>query len=151
MKQLSPATRWLGLAGLLPALGCLAIAWLDFDQDTRLISTAIMLLYGAVILSFIGGAWWGLVSRHQDAPGWGVLTLSVIPSLYAWPSVAWAWIDAAYAGAAWLLSLGFLLTLLVDRLLANSNIAPKWWMTLRLPLSLGMGACFFALGMRFFF
>lgn len=151
MRQLSPAARWLGLSGLLPVIGGVIVAWLETDQQYWLIVTAITLLYGAIILSFIGGAWWGLSSRRQDAPSWGVLTLAVMPSLYAWPSVAWAWIDAAYAGAAWLLSAGFVLVLPVDRMLQKTNIAPAWWLTLRMPLSLGMALLFFALGMRFFF
>lgn len=151
MNQVSPAARWLGLAGLLPVIAGLAVAWLDVDNSIQLVATASTVLYGGIILSFIGGAWWGLAAQRQDAPGWGVLSLAVAPSLYAWPSVAWAWIDAAYAGAAWLLSAGFFLVLPIDAMLVKTRIAPGWWMRLRVPLSCGMGILFFALGVRFFF
>ncbi|MEM1020652.1 MAG: DUF3429 domain-containing protein [Pseudomonadota bacterium] len=150
MKQLAPPARWLGLAGLLPVIAGTAVAWFDTSQDIRLIATAVTLLYGGLILSFIGGAWWGLASQAGMFQ-WGVFILSVIPSLYAWPAVAWSWLDASYAGSAWLLTAGFALTLPVDRLLMRHGTAPDWWLSLRLPLSLSMALLFLLLGLRFFY
>ncbi|VWX48330.1 DUF3429 domain-containing protein [Novosphingobium sp. 9U] len=96
--------------------------------------------YPALILSFLGGMWWGLAARHAGEPPAWVWLAAVAPSLVALATaVPWA------IGATWpapsLVALGvsLLLSLLVDRQLATIGLAPLWWMSLRNPLSLGLG------------
>lgn len=124
----------LGYAGLSPAVAlCLVIlfspeAWGEPAMRAHAI-------YAATILSFIGGAWWGLASARPAATvDFGrMLVAAVVPSLLAWP-LAWFGSSLGLVG----LGLLFVAILPVDMRLARAGIAPTWWMSLRLPLSLGM-------------
>jgi len=139
------SARLLGFAGLIPVLVGVLAAMLHPARDIQLIATASTLLYGGLILSFIGGAWWGLAAK-ANSPALGLwLAISVVPSLYAWPVVGYAWIVADYALTSLLMSVGFFGFLLVDRRLALQGVAPSWWLTLRNPLSSAMALLFLAL------
>lgn len=131
--------RWLGYAGLLPQAAVVAVlasgsTWWHFA------ALSLGYAYAALILSFLGGMWWGLAARgSNDPPAW-IWPAAVAPSLIALATaIPWA------VGAAWprpsLVVLGVALpaSLLVDRRLAADGLAPAWWMGLRLPLSLGLG------------
>jgi hypothetical protein len=128
-----PAARLLGFAGLLPAAAAAAVilfgpaAWAADAARAHLV-------YAATIASFIGGAWWGLASARADAAVLPrLLAISVVPSLLAWGY-------ALYGGSGGLIGMGVLFAVLlpVDKRLALGGLAPSWWMTLRLPLSVGM-------------
>lgn len=140
MVAVPPLPRWLGLAGLLPQLACLAVLW--FGPETwRYAALAIAWGYGALILSFVGGLWWGIAASRmregERVPGW-LWAVSVGPSLVAlatylpwvfgeeWPRPSLVVLGIALAASLW-----------VDRRIAPS--APRWWMALRVPLSLGLG------------
>jgi hypothetical protein len=87
-----------------------------------------------VILSFLGGAWWGLAAGRghpRDLAFW--LGLAVVPALAGWAAV-YALSPLSVAGLSGL----FLLTLWVDRELTRRYVAPEWWLPMRLPLSLCM-------------
>ena len=131
----------LGYAGLLPAAGaCLTLLFGPAEwQETALRAH---IIYAAVILSFIGGAWWGQASvRPASEHLTGALTVSVLPSLVAW-ALALVAGPAALIGMA----LTFLLTLVGDRYMVSAGHAPPWWPVLRRPLSLGMAVLAFASG-----
>jgi len=122
----------LGFAGLLPSLAVLAalLAW----PASRPAAAAAGLAYGAVIASFVGGAWWGLAAAkapRERLPRH--LVLAVVPSLIAWPAP----LVPPAAGFA-LLALLFAVLLPMDGRLVAEGTAPGWWMGLRRPLSLGM-------------
>lgn len=141
----------LGFSGLLPVLLGVGAAVLHPARDIQLIAAAITLLYGALILSFIGGAWWGLAvkaEKPENLRGW--LILSVLPSLYACAAVGLAWITAGYAMAGCLLAGGFIAVLLVDRSLSLRAVAPKWWLSLRQPLSSAMALLFLTLAAKMY-
>jgi hypothetical protein len=80
-EPLSLTTRALGWAGLLPFLAAAAAlawgpaAWHEPGQR-------VLVTYGAVIVSFLGGVHWGAPTgaAHDGARLWGV-----VPSLLAWP------------------------------------------------------------------
>jgi hypothetical protein len=80
-ENLSSTTRALGWAGLLPFIAASAAVALGppswQDQSARVLVT-----YGAVIVSFLGGIHWGAPTgaAHDSARLWGV-----VPSLLAWP------------------------------------------------------------------
>lgn len=133
-SPLPRAALLLGLAGLLPSIGMLALmlARPDLAQAAARIGMA----YGALIASFVGGAWWGLAAARADAvaqPRW--LIVSVLPSLIAWPALL---LPAALGLVV--LAVLFAALLAADARLQREDIAPPWWMALRRILSPGMAA-----------
>lgn len=133
MKNVPPPARLLGLAGLLPTLAAVALA-VTGRPDFTALAQQVGAIYGAVILSFVGGAWWGLAARSGDAALGGWLVVSVLPSLLA-ALVIYLLTPAAIAA----LGLAFLCALAIDHRLVADGVAPTWWFALRLPLSGGMG------------
>ena len=133
-----PIARLLGLSGLLPQLAAVALL-LSGDPQSRYSALAIAYAYAALILSFLGGLWWGLAARSDSPPRW-LWFASVAPSLIAL-ATAWPWM----VGLRWpgpslvVLGVSLIAALLVDRALVRAGIAPPGWMALRVPLSLGLG------------
>lgn len=127
----------LGAAGLAPAL-IAVVATLWGPVEWRSAAAHAMAAYAAVILSFLGGAWWGLGSSGEASmrpPLAAVLMVSVLPSLAAWGAL----LVELVAGLT-LLGLLFLVVLPGDAWLTRTRMAPGWWTRLRVPLSLGMSA-----------
>ncbi len=130
---------WLGLAGLLPQL-LVVFALIGGNPEARFVALACGFAYAALILSFLGGMWWGLAAADgRRSPAW-VWIAAVVPSLIALAS-AYPWM----VGAPWpgpsLVMLGIALigSLGVDWKLRDLGLTPAWWLTLRIPLSLGLG------------
>lgn len=139
--MLPPPAHVFGFAGLIPALATLAVAGAG-PADWRGIAIHVGALYAALILSFLGGAWWGQISRAPAVrQAWLLYGLAVTPSLIALGLLLpLSPIRIVLLGAA------ILLTLPVDVLLARMGIAPAGWMRLRIPLSIGLGALTIGLG-----
>ena len=138
--------RWLGLAGLLPQLAAVAVV---FSGDTPLHFTALAMgyAYAALILSFLGGLWWGIAASQKDPPEW-LWVAAIAPSLIALgTAVPWA------TGQPWpgpslvILGVALIGAPAVDLALARRALVPAWWMSLRLPLSLGLGGLTLALAL----
>lgn len=140
-----PLARWLGLAGLLPQLAALALL-LGGDPAVRFQALALGFAYAALILSFLGGLWWGLAARAERAPGW-LWIAAVLPSLIALAS-AWPWSEGKPWPGPSLIVLGAALigALGIDWQLVRQGLAPRWWLALRVPLSLGLGLATLAIG-----
>ena len=130
--------RWLGLAGLLPQLLCL-LALVGGNPEARYVALACAFAYAALILSFLGGLWWGLAAAHGRVPNW-VWIVAVVPSLVAFAS-AYPWmVGEDWPGPSLVLLGGALIASLgVDWRLRNLGVAPVWWLWLRVPLSVGLG------------
>ena len=141
MQSVPALPRWLGLAGLLPQFTCLAVLYAG-PAEWREAALAIAFAYAALILSFLGGMWWGIAAAAPAAQrrrtlGW-LWIAAVLPSLVAlacflpW-ALDWAWPEPSLVmlGGALLVTLG------VDAKLGA--LAPRWWMALRVPLSTGLG------------
>lgn len=110
--------RWLGLAGLLPQIAAAAIV---FSGDTALRFSALSLgyAYAALILSFLGGLWWGIAASHARPPEW-LWVAAIVPSLVALASaVPWAVGEPWPAPSLIVLGVGLLAALGVDWLLAK--------------------------------
>ena len=139
-NTIPPSPRSLGFAGLLPQFACLAALWLG-PEEWRYAALAIAWGYGALILSFLGGLWWGIAASRmregERVPGWLWLA-AVAPSLVALATYL-PWVFGAEWPGPSLAALGvaIIASLWVDRRIAPS--APAWWMRLRAPLSLGLG------------
>lgn len=124
-----PAARWLGFLGLLP-FAAFGLAGLLPLAPFHAQAPSILLAYGAVILSFLGGVRWGLAIATPDAARlWAQLGFSVLPSL-----LAWAGLLLPIRAGLLLLAAGFALMLVADLRLAE---APAWYRQLRRPLSAG--------------
>ena len=141
MQSVPALPRWLGLAGLLPQFTCVAVLYAG-PAEWREAALAIAFAYAALILSFLGGMWWGIAAaapaaQRRKALGW-LWIAAVLPSLVAlacflpW-ALDWAWPEPSLVmlGGALLVTLG------VDAKLGV--LAPRWWMALRVPLSTGLG------------
>ncbi len=143
MSKIPPLPRWLGLSGLLPQLACVLAVWFG-PPEWRFTALAIGWGYAALIFSFLGGLWWGLAaaesSAGRDVPSW-LWAVSVLPSLWALVTyIPWI-VGANWPGPSLLgLALAIFASLLVDRWIAKEiSSAPAWWMSLRIPLSAGLG------------
>ena len=139
-SSLTPASKWLGYAGLLPQIICLGLTVLEHEYAYTAMAGGFA--YAAAIFSFLGGIWWGQAVQSGRA-GAGAYLLAVCPSLIAvalflpW-SFGWEWPGPA------LLFLGILLlgSPLVDRAL---GFAQADFMRLRWHLSIGLGGLTIAL------
>lgn len=132
-----PATAaLLGYAGLLPPLVAIGI-WM-FDPIRGGMALGLALLYGALILSFLGGMWWGVAAARVAGAALTVwLTIAVVPSLIAL-AAGMVFFASVVSGAA-ILAAGLFASLLVDLALLRAGHVPAWWMRLRVPLSVGLG------------
>ena len=124
--------RVLGYGGALPFL-CGAIAASQHMAILGLAPAHLLLNYGAVILSFLGGLHWGRVITSPNANGrsdsaW--LIWSVCPSLLGWVALL-----LPLKVSAVVLSLCFLAALQIDQKLLREHIWPDWMRPLRLHLS----------------
>ena len=139
LSPVPPFARLLGYAGLLPQAGVLASLVLG-GPEIRFTALSLGFAYAALIFSFLGGVWWGLAAAARAVvPRW-IWAVAVLPSLLAL-ATAWPWA----AGQAWpgpsLVSLGVLImsSALVDLKLRSLGMTPPGWLSLRLPLSIGLG------------
>jgi len=138
LKGIPPAPRWLGFLGLL-SFAAFSLAALVPSAFFHAAAPAVLLAYGAVILSFLGGIRWGLAIADDEAAGlFARLGFSVVPALLAWAGL----LLPTQAGLL-LLAAGFAVMLVADLRLAA---APPWYRQLRLPLSAG-AICALLLGL----
>ena len=129
---------WLGFAGLLPQVGVIAVL-LAGPPGWRTAALAIGLGYAGLILSFIGGLWWGMAAAARAVPNW-VHVVAVVPSLWALAAVSSVALGGSTTTSFIIVGVGLVATLAIDRALAGLGICPSWWMALRVPLSSGLGA-----------
>lgn len=118
--------RLAGYAGLIPFVIPLLVIW--FEPDHTGTAIAVQHAYAALILSFLGGIYWGLaLMRHM--PGW--FWLSVLPTLWAWPAL----LLVPSAAGTLMLASGFALMVLLDTAARRGEIIRTWFFRLRITLS----------------
>lgn len=126
----------LGFAGLLPQMAAVALLLGGVP-----FATAAAFGYALLILSFLGGIWWGFAMRQQgDAAQGRLALLAVIPNLVAFAILLGATMTGRVEWGLVATGSAILLTLPVDRMLVRRGDAPADWMRLRMPLSIGLGA-----------
>lgn len=122
----------LGLAGLIPFWGAALALWVG-PPTLRGAALLALLAYAAVILSFVGGARWGVEAARPEGPRAAPLVLSILASLLAWGALVGA-ASVPPAGQLLLLGAGLLLAGLWDILAAS---LPSWYRRLRMVLTVG--------------
>jgi len=129
----------LGLAGLLPFLwGALAALVADpaalplmGDMPRALRGERLLVEYGAIILVFMAGALWGFAARAGGRAAVPGLIASVLPALYVL-FLAGRGLEADLLTLAF----GFAVLLVLDWAFQRAGLAPRWWLALRVPLTL---------------
>lgn len=123
--------RVLGLSGLIPfVLSAIVAAGSDapLADNARLA----LMVYGAVILSFLGGVRWGVMLQCADHSPWQPWINSVLPSILAWVAVL---IGGGFG--LFVLILGFCAQWVYDMRAVRQGNVPNWFAGLRTVLTLG--------------
>lgn len=136
--RMSSLARWLGLAGLIPQI-LLAAVVTGLPAKFGPPAIGLALVYSGLILSFIGGAWWGLAAQDKvRVPSW-IWLAAIAPSLIAFAAIG-AWTIGWSPGPSLMITGTSLIAALgVDFKLAANGLCPPGWLRLRTPLSLGLG------------
>ena len=123
----------LGWAGVIPFALLAAASVLDI-QAWSLDPAMALRAYGACILSFMGGAQWGVLLPREagHAPFFRYL-VSVLPALLAFLCL----LIPSTPGLIGLI-VGFLALLAYDLLTVRQGLAPRWYASLRIQLTLAV-------------
>ena len=146
-KTLKQWANILGYSGTIPFIGLAVILLLDASSTTPAASgpaasglaASALHLYGAIILSFLGGLHWGRIACNPDikpSDKW-FLIYSVIPSLMGWSSYL---LSDIWQGAALMLIAGFIISYVIDIRFIRLGAWQSWMKPLRTNLTLI--ACF---------
>ncbi len=127
----------LGYAGLLPQIAAAATCFFGGDSD---IGPMFAFGYATLILSFLGGIWWGFAMMTAEGQG-RIACWAVMPSLFGAGLILLSIAHVLTLNwALVLLGSAVIMTLLIDRRLVDAQIAPEGWLAMRIPLSIGLGA-----------
>lgn len=126
-----------GLPGLIPFFAAPVLAGLHAAAGASIATEAAMYtIYGAIILSFLGGVRWGGFIQTQTPPRLDDLVAAILPSLAGCLAVFahWAW----GAPVGWgLIIAGLAAQFIWDRRAVTAGSLPAWYGQLRLLLSTG--------------
>lgn len=129
----------LGHAGWLPFVGLALLSLLLDDPSARHLAERLLLGYGAVILSFLGGVHWGLAMQSPGGRTVGMLTIGVLPSLVGWgtlllPGEQALAIQVATYGGFWF----YEHRALGPEILPKAYLDLRRWLTLVVVAALGL-------------
>jgi hypothetical protein len=123
----------LGWAGVIPFALLTSASVLDI-HPWSLDPTTALRAYGACILSFMGGAQWGvLLPREEGHAPFSRYLVSVLPALLAFLCL----LIPSTAGLIGLI-VGFLALLAYDLSTVQQGLAPRWYASLRVQLTLAV-------------
>jgi hypothetical protein len=133
----------LGLAGLIPFLWSAAThltpalsSWAAGFMPPMFLGAYVGLTYGTVILSFMSGVLWGFATKAEGAEAAMAYALSVIPALWVFLTVT----DASGTSTIFLAA-GFVGLLFLDAMYSAWGLAPRWWLRLRVMLTVVVLGC----------
>ncbi|WP_208351358.1 DUF3429 domain-containing protein [Pseudaestuariivita rosea] len=133
----------LGLAGLIPFVwGVLTTIFpslwhMSFDTlGPRFVGPFIQISYGTIILAFMSGVLWGFATKTTGTQAAIGYALSVIPALWAF-----FFVGGGPVSASIYLIFGFIGLLGLDWQFWRNNLAPPWWMQLRVMLTVVVIGC----------
>lgn len=126
----------LGVAGLVPFFGLgllVAMGATGTPGFSGIAPGTALLVYAALILSFLGGVRWGVaVSMEDQGRARREYVISVVPTL-----VAWATLAMSLSAGLWTMTVLMVALALFDYGLTCRNEAPEWYGRLRLGLGAG--------------
>ena len=123
---------WSAVTDLSPALSARAAEVLS----PMFLAGYVGMTYGTVILSFMSGVLWGFATKTEGRQAAVAYTLSVIPALWAFFMVS----DASETSRIFLAA-GFVGLLLLDAMFQAWGLAPRWWLRLRVMLTVVVLGC----------
>lgn len=132
LRELQPLSSRLGYLGLIPFISLAAVA-IFAPAGLRSLASEALLAYGATILSFLGGIYWGLAIASPSARSASLplfVGVGVAPQLLGWAAL----LVPAQTGFV-LTAAGLLALLFADRAAVKYGLAPGWFLHLRWPLS----------------
>jgi hypothetical protein len=136
LPRLSRIAIALGIAGLLPQIAAVLIA---LHPPHRIFALTLGYFYATIILSFLGGIWWGVAASRPSAPRW-LFVAAVMPSLVAFgTALAWLTGRGGWHGILTFLGGAILLSIAIDWLLNRQGLESDATFRLRLALSAGLG------------
>ena len=116
------------LLGLTPILIGLASTFnIGLNEDLKEDFIRIALIYSGFILSFMSGCIFYVASLERDRVL--LLWFSITPVLLALLSITIPFMQS------FVLALGFLVVLEIERKLHKRRSLPKWWLSLRFPMT----------------
>jgi hypothetical protein len=132
--RIPAAALFPGLLGLLPFWGLALSTELSSGLDPLLALMA-LIMYGAVILSFVGALWWGMaVHAAPSILRSAMFVWSVVPALIGWAAI----MTEPTLGLRMLMG-GLALQWVLDGVLMRNmpKLIPRWVFRLRTILTLG--------------
>jgi hypothetical protein len=137
MTRIPVSALVLGLAGLIPFLwGTVTLISADLADlgvrtlGPRFVGPHVQLFYGTIILAFMSGVLWGFATRAEGRVATTGYALSVLPALWAFVMVGGGPVSASIS-----LGAGFIGLLGLDYMFWKQELAPPWWMSLRILLT----------------
>lgn len=140
-RAIPPSARLLGWLGVVP-FAILSLGTIFGDAQAATSAGFTLVLYGMIILAFMGGAQWGLAMVAEKNPSRALsrrLAVSVLPALAALAMAA-----LPTRGALLGLGLLFVALLAYDITTVQSGIAPRWYQELRIQLTIAVVLCLLA-------
>ncbi len=120
--------KTLGYAGLIPFIIFSIGSWTGLPYITD--SIQILIAYAAIIFSFMGAIYWGVVMSSKDDQGGKYFIASVLPALVGWLALL-----VPVLFALIFLLVGFILLFVYDRYVEKSLGLPNWYIPLRMRLT----------------
>lgn len=120
--------KTLGYAGLIPFIIFSIGSWTGLPYITD--SIQILIAYAAIIFSFMGAIYWGVVMSSKDDQGGKYFIASVLPALVGWLALL-----VPVLFALIFLLVGFFLLFVYDRYVEKSLGLPNWYIPLRMRLT----------------
>ena len=116
------------LLGLIPILVGLASTFnIGLSENLKDELTRIAIIYSGFILSFMSGCVFYVSSLDRERVF--LLWFSIIPVLLALLSIAIPFMQS------FIIALGFLIVLEIERKLFKIRALPEWWLNLRVPMT----------------
>ena len=128
----------LGLGGLAPFIGLTALATLGPD-GWQSQSLHMLMVYGALILSFLGGVTWGSALSHERRSS--TWLYSMVPFFTGWVALL-----LPFERGIWLMVLAFAGAWAIDRLTQDELAPPRWFLQLRTLLTGVVVTCLMVTG-----